>query len=130
MMESDYPVQAARVSNNPPGFADDHDPTKEGKQDPTREVAENTEAGTDIGAPLVATDGDDDVLTYTLTDAEGRDGDSASFAIDWATGQLKTKGPLDFEGTPSYTVVVRATDPDERPPGGQCRHREQRHGGW
>ena len=108
MMKSDYTVRAHRVSNSAPEFAADQDPTMDNDQpNAAREVAENTEAGTDIGAPVVATDKDsDDVLTYTLTGA-GAD----SFAIDWATGQLMTKAALDFETTPSYTVVVRATDP-------------------
>ena len=61
----------------------------------------------------------DDVLTYTLTDEDGgTEGDSASFSIDWATGQLMTKGDLNHEDTDctngdvcTYTVVVRATDP-------------------
>ena len=113
MMKSDYAVQATRGTNNAPKFADDQDPTMDGEQgEAAREVAENTVAGTDIGAPVVATDEDGDVLTYTLTDADGgTDGDSASFAIDWATGQLMTKEALDEETEPSYTVVVRATDP-------------------
>ena len=112
MMKSDYTVQATRGTNNVPEFADDQDPTTDGDQpNAAREVAENTEAGTDIGAPVVATDKDDDVLTYTLTDTD-------SFDIDWATGQLMTKGDLDHEDDVctmndvcTYTVVVRATDP-------------------
>ena len=113
MMKSDYAVQATRATNNAPKFADDQDPTiDEDQADAAREVAENTVAGTDIGAPVVATDDDGDVLTYTLTDADGgTDGDSASFAIDWATGQLMTKAALDEETNDEYTVVVRATDP-------------------
>ena len=114
MMKSDYTVRATRSSNSAPEFAADQDPTMDEDQAvAAREVAENTEAGTDIGAPVVATDEDsDDVLTYTLEDADGgTDGDSASFAIDWATGQLMTKAALNFESTPSYTVVVQATDP-------------------
>ena len=46
-------------------------------------------------------------------------GDSAeSFTIDWATGQIMTKGDLDHEvkGGPTY-VVVRATDPAGIPDG-------------
>ena len=31
--------------------------------------------------------------------------------IDWATGQIMTKGDLDHENIPEYVVVVRATDP-------------------
>ena len=58
---------------------------------------------------------------------------SDSFAIDWATGQLMTKGKLDFETAldviidmgaadeetaKGYIVVVRATDPDGMPEAG------------
>ena len=54
-------------------------------------MAENTAAGEAIGDPIVAEDENDDVLTYTLYDVDGGDGgDSDSFAIDWATGQLRT----------------------------------------
>ena len=104
MMKSDYRVQATRGTNAAPEFAADQDLTVDDDQeDAAREVAENTAAGTDIGAPVVATDDDNDILTYTLEDADGSiDGDSASFAIDWATGQLMTKAALDFEATPSY----------------------------
>ena len=107
MVVSDYAVQALRGSNNAPEFADDQDPVMVGDQ-PTavRKVAENTPAGMAIGNPVVAEDEDGDVLTYTLT------GDTDSvFAIDRATGQIMTKEELDFEGTPNYTVTVRATDP-------------------
>ena len=108
MMKSDYMVQATRGSNNSPAFPADYDPVEVGLQgDAAREVAENTEAGTDISAPVVAEDGDDDILTYTLT-GDGAD----SFDIDWATGQIMTKAALDYEGdVATYTVVVRATDP-------------------
>ena len=107
MMKSDYMVQATRGSNNTPAFADDQDPVTDGVQVAApREVAENTEAGTDIGAPVVAEDGDDDILTYTLAGAN-----ADSFDIDWATGQIMTKAALDYETTLSYIVVVQATDP-------------------
>ena len=72
----------------------------------TRTVAENTAAGQDIGAPLEATDPDRrDTLTYTL---EGED--AASFDIDAATGQLRTKAPLDYETKTSYTLTARVED--------------------
>ena len=75
--------------------------------DAARSVVENTAAGMNIGAPVVATDADSDVLTYTLTVNPGE-----TFDIDWATGQLMTKEPLDPEGTTaSYRVTVKATDP-------------------
>ena len=38
-------------------------------------------------------------------------GDSASFSIDRATGQIETTAKLDHEGKGAYDVVVRATDP-------------------
>ena len=72
----------------------------------TRTVAENTAAGQDIGAPLEATDPDRrDTLTYTL---EGED--AGSFDIDAATGQLRTKAPLDYETRTSYTLTARVAD--------------------
>ena len=74
----------------------------------TREVAENTVAGADIGAPVTAEDPDvGDALTYTLSGT-----DAASFDIDRATGQLKTKADLDYETKASYAVTVTATDGD------------------
>ena len=72
----------------------------------TREVAENTAAGENIGDPVEATDDDaGDELTYTLGGA-----DMASFDIDGDTGQLMTKAALDFETQDSYEVEVMADD--------------------
>ena len=71
----------------------------------TRSVAENTVAGTAIGAVVSATDANNDLLTYTL----GGD-DAASFDIDSMTGQLKTNAALDYETKSSYSVTVTATD--------------------
>ena len=50
-----------------------------------RSVAENTALGVSIGAPVAASDQDNDTLTYSLggTDAE-------SFSIVTTTGQLLT----------------------------------------
>ena len=105
-VESAHAVRAMPSSNIDPVFPNQtpgEDPPRI-ETDQTREVAENTPAGEDIGAPVAATDAD--VLTYSLADA-----DVASFSIDRATGQLKTKATLDHEGTPFYTVNVTATDP-------------------
>ena len=118
MMVSDYAVQAIRGANVAPAFpADDPDTLVINENTmATREVAENTKAGMAIGDPVVAEDKDGDVLTYTLG---GTNADV--FAIDRATGQLKTKGPLNFDGgILTYTVTVRATDPAGVPmaPGG------------
>ena len=72
-----------------------------------REVAENTAAGTDIGAPVRATDPENDTLEYTL---EGTD--AASFDIDPDTGQLQTKTGVDYdhEAKSSYSVTVAVND--------------------
>ena len=61
--------------------------------DQTREVAENTPAGTNIGAPVTASD--TDVLTYSLLRRQRM---PESFGINRATGQLiVTKAALDHE---------------------------------
>ena len=104
MVVSDYPVQRIHGTNHPPVF-----PTPAVSID----VEENTAAGRALGRPIIATDRNGDVLTYTLAD----DADSNQFGIDRATGQLKTKEGLNFEAAVdadmdnSYTVMVKATDP-------------------
>ena len=73
-----------------------------------RSVTENAPPGSYVGNPVVATDDDDDTLTYSL---DGADADS--FGIDGGTGQIEV-GPgtaLDYETRTSYTVAVTATDP-------------------
>ena len=72
----------------------------------TRSVAENTAAGTDIGAPVAAT-AYSGTVTYTLGGT-----DAASFDIVAATGQLQTKAALDYETKSSYEVTVTGTDTD------------------
>ena len=73
----------------------------------TREVPENSAAGTNVGDPVTATDADNDTLTYSL---EGTDADS--FDIDASTGQIRTRSGItyDHESQPSYAVTVRADD--------------------
>ena len=74
-----------------------------------REIAENTAAGVDIGDAVEATDQDRDTLTYTHSGTG-----AALFAIDRNTGQLKTKGELDYEDPDNadhlYTVTVMVSD--------------------
>ena len=82
--------------NEPPEFAAETD---------TRNIAENTDSGQDIGLPVAATDPDNgDTLTYTLDTTS-----DAVFDID-DLGQLKTEAALDFEAKDGYTVTVTATD--------------------
>ena len=65
----------------------DQDPnTDDVEKDQTREVAENTAAGTNIGAPVVAND-PGDLLTYSL-DVTG----AASFDIVRSSGQIEDQG--------------------------------------
>ena len=71
----------------------------------TRSVAENTAADVDIGSAVTATDTAGDTLTYSLAGP-----DAASFDIDTATGQIRTKAALDYEAKSSYTVTVKAND--------------------
>ena len=70
-----------------------------------RSIAENTPAGAKIGAPVAATDADGDTLTYSKGWVEG-----AGFSIDSATGQLRTKAPLDYETKNQYSFAVFAND--------------------
>ena len=71
----------------------------------TRTVAENTAAGVKIGAPVAATDADNDTLTYSLGGT-----DAASFSINSTNGQLRTSAALDYETKTSYSVTVSASD--------------------
>ena len=70
-----------------------------------RSIPENTPAGRNIGAPVTATDLDEDVLTYSLSGA-----DAASFGIVSTTGQLRTRAPLDYEQKNAYSVAVHVSD--------------------
>ena len=64
---SAYAVQGVRSDNKPPAFPDqDLDTPDDQSETATREVAENTPAGSAIGDPVVAEDEDGDILTYTL----------------------------------------------------------------
>ena len=73
----------------------------------TREVAENTAAGVDVGSAVAATDANGDTLTYSLGGA-----DAASFDIGALSGQIQTKARVsyDHETKPQYSVTVRAVD--------------------
>ena len=84
--------------NTPPTFQ---------QENTTREVEENSPAGTAVGDPVTATDADDDTLTYTL---EGTD--AASFQIVSTSGQIQTKSGItyDYETKEEYAVTVRADD--------------------
>ena len=71
----------------------------------TRSVPRNTPAGRNIGAPVSATDADNDALTYSLGGPDGN-----SFDVGTSSGQLLTKAPLDRRYKTSYTVFVSVSD--------------------
>ena len=77
--------------------------------DATRSVAENSSAGTLVGAVIPSSDPDaGDTRSYSLIG--GNTG--GAFAIDAQTGQLRvaTPGALDFETSPSFTLTLGVTD--------------------
>ena len=74
-----------------------------------RSVPENSVVVTNVGTVVTATDSNNDTLTYSLASS----GDSSSFTINSASGQIKTKSGVtyDFEATKnSYTVTVNVRD--------------------
>ena len=83
--------------NNPPRFSDG--------RETTRRISENAGPGTNIGAPVSATDEDNDSLTYALHGTE-----AASFSIVSTTGQLKTKAALNATRQGSYHVELTVFD--------------------
>ena len=89
-------VTDVEESNENPAFAE---------ESTTRTIDENTPAGEDIGDPVEADDLDNDTLTYTLG---GTDADS--FDIEENTGQLQSKGELNYETKSSYEVTVSVRD--------------------
>ena len=78
-----------------------------------RGVREDVPRGTNIGFPVAASDRESpassfgEKLTYWLGTTGG---DEAKFSIDAATGQLKTKDPLDQDTDATDMVAVRVTD--------------------
>ena len=107
-VRSAHTVQVINLPNDPPVFPDqDSEMPGDQSEMATRTIEENTAAGKDVGVPVEAGDGDDDILTYTL----GETAADGAFDIDQATGQIKTKAGLDFETAETYVVIATATDP-------------------
>ena len=70
-----------------------------------RSVDENTAAGRNIGAPLSATDADNDRRTYSISGT-----DAAFFDVVASSGQLRTKGALNHESRDSYSFTMSVHD--------------------
>ena len=109
---SDNAVEAAVAVNRKPVFVDANGEMIPDGEGITINVAEDTTAGMNVGAPVVASDADNDKLTYTL----GTGDDNSSFAIDSGTGQIKVGAATtpNFEGAKiTYTLEVIAADPSD-----------------
>ena len=97
-----HATRAAPDTNRAPTFG--HGPVE-------RTVAENSAAGSPVGAAVAAVDPDPDdnaKLAYSLSGP-----DMGLFSVDGATGQIRV-GPgtvLDYEAAGSYSVTVTAADP-------------------
>ena len=120
---SEFPVRAEVTTDN------DNDPNPENGSpgfqqgaDYTRTVSEDLGKGMNVGAPVMATDPNDDTLTYELDDDASRTtmvdmtGDVGYFSVDKTNGQLMVRKPLDWDmnGPPpdgKYEFYVRAIDP-------------------
>ena len=89
-------VQEAPPVPNAPVFPADGDYN--------RSIRENLSAGINVGTPVIATDGNNDRLTYSIPASD-------EFEIVDSTGQLRTKVELDHEGRGQHFVTVTATDP-------------------
>ena len=70
----------------------------------TRRVDEDLAVGQNVGAPVVASDGDRDTLSYSLATL------SSVFEIVASSGQLRTKARLDHETAPTHVLVVNVSD--------------------
>ena len=71
----------------------------------TRNIAEESPARSNVGAPVAAQDRNGDTLTYSLGGT-----DAGSFTIVSSSGQLRTKAALDYESRQRYAVTVTARD--------------------
>ena len=91
-------VLAVNPDNVPPEFPTDGDYS--------RSIRKNTRAGTNLGAPVRATDANNDRLTYSIPPSD-------YFEINQSTGQLRTKVMLDHELDDEHTVIVTAADPGD-----------------
>ena len=123
---SDYTVRKDIVTSNAdPKYPDQRileGGTDIERDDTRRYIPENSPAGTRVGAPVTAFDDETsiDVITYSLSDTTPDSGDSRSFGINPATGQimvaagarLNRADDIPTGGDNTYEVTVTATDGD------------------
>ena len=91
----------------PPPPANNQAPTFDEGGSATRQVAENTPGGQDVGDPVGATDPEGGAVRYGLTG-----GDTDQFSIVPGIGQLQTRTDVDYnyEVKDRYSVTVEAQD--------------------
>ena len=106
---TDSAVEARTLANAAPEFDED--------DIEAITVNENTKGA--IGDPILASDGDNDVLLYSLgaVDVDGTPGDdtndNALFTIAASTGQLSLKDNQDFEADPSTSGTTDTDGNDD-----------------
>ena len=87
------------VKNDPPAFA---------SSAVNRSVPEDAADGTDVGAPVTATDPNGHDVQYSLTG-------SSAFTVHETTGQISVSGDgaLDHEAQAQHVLTLTATDPHQ-----------------
>ena len=93
-------------SNSAPVFTEGANATRTVNEYTGNNIINDSPWYENIGAPITATDDDNDIITYTIKNSR-----TSPFYIDWFTGQLQVGTPLDYEDQSSHTVTVVATDP-------------------
>ncbi|MYG00425.1 cadherin repeat domain-containing protein [Candidatus Poribacteria bacterium] len=92
-------------ANNNGGIDDNTAPEFTEGDNTSRDVYENRAMGEYIGAPISASDNENDNLTYVLHGT-----DQVSFSIDQSTGQLMVNTDLDYETKDMYSVIITVSD--------------------
>ena len=70
----------------------------------TRSIEEDAVIGANVGLPVIGSDPENDILTYTISDP------SSTFAVSVDTGQIQVNAALDKELVGSYTVTLTTSD--------------------
>ena len=93
-------------SNSAPVFTEGANATRTVNEYTGNNIVNDSPWYKNIGAPVTATDDDNDIITYTIKNSR-----TSPFYIDWFTGQLQVGTPPDYEDQSSHNVTVVATDP-------------------
>ena len=105
-------VGPVRAANPQAGFPDDDNGgLGDGTADPVSFSVEENAAATTVVGTVMATDGDGDTLTYTVTGTDAT-AFAETFALNANSGEITVKagGTVDFETKPSYVITVNVSD--------------------